>query len=111
MDVLWDVAANLIGKMNYEECIIYRWNKTKTRMVQKAAFGPKGKPEIISAEIFEVEPGQGIVGHVINTRQPILVNDTRSDNRYRVDDQFRLSEVAVPIIHNDELYRRDRFRK
>ena len=102
-DVLWDVAAHLIGQMNYEECIIYRWNETKTRMVQKAAFGPKGKPEIISAEVFEVEPGQGIVGHVINTKQPILVNDTRLDNRYRVDDQFRLSEVAIPIIHNDEL--------
>ena len=23
--------------------------------------------------------------------------------RYRVDDTFRLSEVCVPIIHNDEL--------
>ena len=89
--------------MNYEDCIIYLWNETKTRMVQKAAFGPKGKPEIISANVFEVLPGQGIVGQVIHTRQAILVNDTRIDNRYRVDDHFRLSEVGVPIIHNNEL--------
>ena len=25
-DVLWDVAKNLIGRMNYEDCIIYMWN-------------------------------------------------------------------------------------
>src|SRR3954453_7946769 len=48
-------------------------------------------------------PGQGIVGHVIKTHQALLVNDTRKDSRYRMDDAFRLSEVSVPIIHNDEL--------
>jgi GAF domain-containing protein len=102
-EVLWDVAQNLIGHLNYEDCIIYVWNKDKTRMVQKAAYGPKGEPGIISADGFVVAPGQGIVGHVIETRQPVLVNDTRKDQRYRVDDQYRLSEVAVPILHNNEL--------
>lgn len=102
-EVLWDVTNNLMRKMNYEDCIIYLWNKEKTRMVQKAAYGPKGKPEIISANVFEVLPGQGIVGHVIETRKPVLINDTRKDERYRIDDAFRLSEVCVPIIHNNEL--------
>lgn len=102
-EVLWDVTNNLMSQMNYEDCVIYLWNDDKTKMVQKAAYGPKGKPEIISTNIFEVLPGQGIVGHSVQTRQPVLVNDTRTDNRYRVDDSFRLSEVCVPIIHNDEL--------
>lgn len=102
-EVLWDVAQNLIGRMNYEDCIIYGWNDDRTCMVQKAAYGPKGKPELISASEFEVAPGQGIVGHVIETKQPALVNDTRADRRYRIDDDFRLSEISVPIIHNDEL--------
>jgi len=102
-EVLWDVAGNLIGRMNYVDCMIYLWNEDKTKMIQKAAFGPKGKPEYISAQVFDVLPGQGIVGHVIETRQPVLVRDTRKDNRYRVDEEFRLSEVCVPIIHNDEL--------
>ena len=39
----------------------------------------------------------------METKQPLIVNDTRKDKRYRVDDQFRLSEVTVPIIHNNEL--------
>lgn len=102
-EVLWDVTSNLMRKMSYEDCVIYLWNKDKTKMVQKAAYGPKGKPEIISANVFEVLPGQGIVGEVIQTRKPVLVDDTRTDNRYRVDDAFRLSEVSVPIIHNNEL--------
>lgn len=102
-EVLWDVAENLIGRMNYEECIIYGWNDDRTKMIQKAAYGPKGKPELIIASGFEVAPGQGIVGHVIQTCQPVLVKDTREDHRYRIDDDFRLSEISVPIIHNDEL--------
>ena len=102
-DVLWDVSNNLIGRMNYEDCVIYLWNEDKTKMVQKAAFGPKGKPEIISEQVFEVLPGQGVVGYVVESKKPVLVSDTRADSRYRVDDEFRLSEVCVPIIHNDEL--------
>jgi ligand-binding sensor domain-containing protein/putative methionine-R-sulfoxide reductase with GAF domain len=102
-EVLWDVTQNLIGRMNYVDCIIYMWNEDKTKMVQKAAYGPKGEPGFISDQQFDVLPGQGIVGQVIETLQPVLVSDTRMDSRYRVDDQFRLSEVTVPIIHNDEL--------
>src|SRR6185436_11027746 len=102
-EVLWDVAGNLIGRMNYVDCIIYMWNEDKRKMVQKAAYGPKGKPEYISAQLFDVLPGQGIVGHVMQTKHPILVHDTRTDSRYRIDDEFRLSEICVPIIHNDEL--------
>ena len=102
-EALWDVAYNLIGRMKYEDCIIYLWNDSKTRMVQKAGWGPKGRPEAIEENVFEVLPGQGVVGHVIETKQPILIRDTRLDKRYRVDDAFRLSEVAVPIIHNNEL--------
>jgi ligand-binding sensor domain-containing protein/putative methionine-R-sulfoxide reductase with GAF domain len=102
-DVLWDVANNLISRMNYVDCMLYLWNDDKTKMIQKAAYGPKGKPELISASAFDVEPGQGIVGHVVATSQPILIEDTRKDPRYRVDDAFRLSEICVPIIHNGEL--------
>lgn len=102
-EVLWDVARNLIGRLGYEDCIIYVWDESKTKMVQKAAFGPKGQPELVSTDGFTVEVGQGIVGHVIKTKEPVLVPDTRLDNRYRVDDEFRLSEVAVPILHNGEL--------
>ncbi|MGE5108779.1 MAG: histidine kinase [Sphingobacteriales bacterium] len=102
-DVLWDVAKNLIGRMNYEDCMIYLWDEDKTRMIQKASYGPKGNPKAINEKLFDVSPGQGIVGHVMQTKEPLLVSDTRKDNRYRLDDVIRLSEICVPIIHNNEL--------
>jgi len=102
-EVLWDVTQNLIGRMNYVDCMIYMWNKDKTRMIQKASYGPKGDPKAIMAKVFDVLPGQGIVGYVMQTKEPLLVPDTRKDHRYRLDDVMRLSEVCVPIIHNNEL--------
>ena len=102
-EVLWDVAKNLIGRMNYVDCMIYLWNKDKTKMIQKASYGPKGDPVAINSSVFDVAPGQGIVGHVMKTKEPVLITDTRLDSRYRVDDISRLSELCVPIIHNNEL--------
>lgn len=102
-EVLWDVSKNLIGRMNYEDCMIYLWNENKSKMVQKASHGAKGNPKAINMNVFDVLPGQGVVGYVMQTQEPLLVADTRNDNRYRVDDIFRLSELCVPIIHNDEL--------
>lgn len=102
-EVLWDVAQNLIGGMNYADCMIYLWNEDKSKMIQKAAYGPKGNPESISQQVFDVVPGQGVVGYVMQTCKPVLISDTRKDSRYRMDEMFRLSEICVPIIHDGEL--------
>ncbi|MEO6820408.1 MAG: histidine kinase [Ginsengibacter sp.] len=102
-DVLWDVANNLIGTLGFEDCIIYMWNPAKTKLVQKAGFEVQDSPEKIKTMHMEVLPGQGIVGHVINTREPLIVHDTSLDNRYRADNEVRYSEITVPILHNGEL--------
>ncbi len=102
-EILSDVAERLIGSLHYEDCIIYLWNRDKTQLVQRAAYGPKSVNGVVKTTGFTVSPGQGIVGHVVTTGKPLVVNDTRKDPRYRVDDCFRLSELTVPIIHNGEL--------
>jgi ligand-binding sensor domain-containing protein/putative methionine-R-sulfoxide reductase with GAF domain/anti-sigma regulatory factor (Ser/Thr protein kinase) len=102
-EILWDVAKNLIGRMGYEDCMIYLWNHDKTKMVQRAGYGIKNSPEILATQIFEVEPGQGVVGYVTQTKQAVIIADTRNDKRYRIDEAFRLSEICVPIIHDGEL--------
>lgn len=102
-DVLWDVAKNLIGRMGYEDCMIYLWNKDKTKMQQRAGFGFKNSPEKLTELLFEVEAGQGVVGYVMQTKEPVMIADTRTDKRYRVDEMQRLSEICVPIIHDGEL--------
>lgn len=102
-DVLWDVAKNLIGRMGCEDCMIYLWNRDKSKMQQRAGFGNKNSPEKLAEQLFEVDPGQGVVGYVMQTKEPVIIADTRTDKRYRVDDKQRLSEICVPIIHEGEL--------
>ena len=102
-EVLWDVAGNLGKWMKYVDCMIYIWNEDKSKMIQKAGHGPKGTPEAISQNVFDVVTGQGVVGYVMQTKEPVLINDTRLDKRYRPDEMFRLSEICVPIIVDGEL--------
>ncbi len=102
-DVLWDVAKNLIGKLGFVDCIIYLWNEDKTKLVQKAGYGPKGSLEEITKQPFDVALGQGIVGYVAKYKQAVLVEDTTKDDRYRKDELIRRSEICVPIISNDVL--------
>lgn len=102
-DVLWDVAKNLIGRLGFVDCMIYLWNDDKTKMIQKAGFGPKGSVEEITKQHFDVLPGQGVVGYVMQTKEPVLIPDTSKDCRYRPDEMARLSEMTVPIIYNNEL--------
>ncbi|MGZ8559349.1 MAG: two-component regulator propeller domain-containing protein, partial [Chitinophagaceae bacterium] len=102
-DVLWDVANNLIGRLGFVDCMIYLWNEDKTKMVQKAGFGPKGSIEKITSQPFDVVPGQGVVGYVMQTKEPVLITDTSKDIRYRPDEMTRLSEITVPVIYNNDL--------
>ena len=102
-DVLWDVAKNLIGKLGFVDCMIYLWNEDKTKMIQKAGYGPKGSLEELEKKLFDVLPGQGVVGAVIQSGEAILIPDTAVDQRYRVDDLQRMSELCVPIKYNDRL--------
>ncbi len=102
-DVLWDVAKNLIGRLGFVDCMMYLWNDDKTKMIQTAGFGPKGSVEEINKQKFDVLPGQGVVGYVMQTKESVLIPDTSKDSRYRADEMTRLSELAVPIIYNNDL--------
>ncbi len=102
-DVLWDVAKNLIGKLGFEDCMIYTWNADKTKLIQKAGYGPKGSIEEIEKQPFDVVYGQGVVGYVAQKKESVIIADTRLDKRYRMDEMNRLSEICVPIIYQNEL--------
>ncbi len=101
--VLWDVAKNLIGQLDFEDCMMYVWNADKTKMLQQAGYGAKDTVEEIHHSLFDVSPGEGVVGYVMQTKEAVLIPDTSKDKRYRVDDISRLSEITVPVIYNDEL--------
>lgn len=103
-DMLWDVAKNLIGKLGFEDCMIYLWNEDKSLLMQKAGYGAKGSMQNeIDQVVYHVPKGKGIVGAAVYSKQYLLVNDTSKDSRYfTADDQIRLSELCVPILYNGE---------
>ena len=102
-EVLWDVAKNLIGRLGFVDCMIYLWNDDKTKMVQKAGYGPKGSLEDINKQPFDVAEGQGVVGYVMKHKEPVIIPDTSVDERYRPDEMVRASEITIPIVYNDNL--------
>lgn len=103
-DMLWDLAKNLIGKLGFEDCMIYLWNKDKTVLIQQSGFGVKGSMQTaVDKSAYNIPKGKGIVGATVENCHYILANDTSLDKRYfTADEKIRLSELCVPIVHNNE---------
>ena len=98
-EILWDVAKNCISRLGLEDCVIYLLDEERSILVQKAAYGPKNPKDFTIHDPIEIPVGQGIVGSVARSGHVVVVHDTSQDPRYIVDDDTRLSELAVPIKH------------
>src|SRR5690606_34653479 len=95
----WDVAKNCILVLGLEECVVYQYNQEKNKLIQKAPAGLKGSPKNqVVYNAIEIPMGKGIVGAAVQSQKIQLVKNLRNDSRYIVDDQKRLSEIAVPIL-------------
>lgn len=102
-DMLWDVARNCIGRLQFEDCVIYLLDPERQVLVQKAAYGPKStsRKEIVNP--LEIPVGHGITGKVASTGQPVIISDTSAEPDYIVDDTRRYSEIAVPIVSEGQV--------
>ena len=101
----WDVAKNCISILGLEDCVIYYFDHTKNKLIQKAAAGPKGNPNAYKVyDAIEIPIGKGIVGAAAQSQKTQIVKDLRKDSRYIVDDKKRLSEIAVPIIVDGKIF-------
>jgi two-component system, LytTR family, sensor kinase len=99
-DMLWDVARNCIARLGFEDCVIYLRDLDRDILVQKAAWGPKTTPENKIVNPIEIPMGRGIVGAVAKSGKAERIADTSKDIRYIIDDESRLSEIAVPMVVN-----------
>ncbi|MEO6254646.1 MAG: two-component regulator propeller domain-containing protein, partial [Ferruginibacter sp.] len=102
-NILWDICRNCIYMLRFEDCVIYLLDEEKKLLIQKAAYGPKNPREFEIINPINIPLGKGIVGHVAGTGKAVIINDTSADPRYIVDDEKRLSEIAVPIIHEGKV--------
>ena len=109
-DLLWDVAMQCISKLNFDDCVIYTKDDETGMLIQKAAWGPKsdkdgienGKHGKIISPI-EIPLGKGIVGSVASSGIAEIIPDVTKDTRYIKDDKQRLSEIAVPVIYDNNV--------
>ena len=98
-DICWNITKTAIGDLGFVDCVVYLINDEGDALIQRAAHGDKNPSEREILDPIEIPVGSGIVGAVAETGELQLVNDTRSDPRYILDDDFRCSELAVPILH------------
>jgi tetratricopeptide (TPR) repeat protein/putative methionine-R-sulfoxide reductase with GAF domain len=103
-EAAWDVARNCMLHLKFEDCVIYFVDPTRQVLVQRAAYGLKNPSGFEILAPLEIAVGQGVCGHVALTGEPALIVDTREDPRYIEDEQFRLSELAVPIILDGSVF-------
>jgi signal transduction histidine kinase len=94
--IAWSITKNAIAHLGFEDCVVYLVEDDI--LVQKAAYGAKNPDEYKIINCIEIPMGEGIVGTVGKTGQPLIISDTSSDQRYIEDDKYRFSELAVPII-------------
>lgn len=89
------------SKLGYFDCIMYVFSDDRKTLIQKAAFGPKisGTGSILQPIVIEL--GKGVVGSVALSGKGEIIGNTLNDSRYFIDDDIRLSEITIPVMHND----------
>ena len=97
-DLFWYVAQNVVGKLNFVDCVIYQANEEQTSLRQVAAWGAKNPfgRNILNPLIIPF--GSGITGRVAQSGKAMIVDDLRSDQDYIADTQPARSEICVPLV-------------
>ncbi|MBT3751154.1 MAG: PAS domain S-box protein [Bacteroidetes bacterium] len=101
--IVWEISNLVIKELDLVDCIIYLFDNDRKNLVQTAAMGPKQSEDQKIKDPIIIALGEGLVGNVALTGEPELIDDTSKDSRYILDDDYRYSELAVPIIYNNEI--------
>ncbi|MBI3539721.1 MAG: SpoIIE family protein phosphatase [Candidatus Eisenbacteria bacterium] len=90
-EVLLDVSSNLSGTLDLDG-VIEAILKSLRQVVSQTGY-PLG-----SDDAFRIQVGQGIVGWVAKTGEPLIVPDVKRDARYVAARPQTRSELAAPLI-------------
>lgn len=104
LDVAWTLCEFSGRELDLVDCVVYLLDPGGATLTQQAAWGPKRAAERVLESRLTLAMDQGIVGRCARLRLPQRTPNARSDPRYVFDDQFNLSELAVPILAEDRLY-------
>lgn len=102
-EIAWEITHNTIEVLGLEDCVIYVLDEEDSKLHQIAAYGANNPDSLEITNKIRIEIGEGIVGRAAKLREPIVVNNTQEDALYKVYDARRQSEIAVPIIYEDQV--------
>jgi diguanylate cyclase (GGDEF)-like protein len=102
-DVLRYTTDQVVGRMGFNDCVIYLWNESTQRLDQQFAFGHKSTKQGDLQNALSLRFGEGIVGSAAKNLKTIVINDLSQHDDYIMDVELAASELAIPIIHGDEL--------
>lgn len=102
--VAWALCDFCGRELGLVDCVVYLLDEGSASLTQQAAWGPKQAAHHVMESRIRLGIGVGIVGRCAQLRLPQRTVDARLDERYVVDDQPNLSELAVPILADDVLY-------
>jgi signal transduction histidine kinase len=97
-DLFWYVAQNVVGRLNFVDCVIYQANDEQTELRQVAAWGEKNPFGRNILNPLVIPFGRGITGQVAQSGKAIIVDDLLSDQNYIPDTQPARSEICVPLM-------------
>ena len=97
-DLFWYVAQNVVGRLNFVDCVIYQANDEQTDLRQVAAWGEKNPFGRNILNPLVIPFGRGITGQVAQTGKAIIVDDLLSDQNYIPDTRPARSEICVPLM-------------
>ena len=86
-DLFWYVARNVVGRLKFNDCVIYQANETQTELLQVAALGEKNPFGRNILNPLQIPFGSGITGQVAARREAIVVHDLSLDKNYITDPQ------------------------
>ena len=102
-DLFWYVAQNVVGRLNFVDCVIYQANTEQTELKQVAAWGEKNPFGRSIVNPLVIPFGRGITGSVAASQKAVIVDDLLNDRNYIPDTQLARSEICVPLVFRGRL--------
>lgn len=101
-EAAWVLCDYTGRELNLADCVVYLPDDDGT-LAQVAAWGSWHGVERMHESRLRLAPGSGTAGACARLLRTLRVDDMRGDARYATDEHPALSELAVPIVHDNVL--------
>lgn len=102
-DLVWYVAKEVVARLGFVDCVIYKYEPATKMLQQQAAIGEKNPEGRTLLNPLNIPLGTGVTGRVAKSMEPLVIGDLSKDVDYVEDISPALSEICVPLEYAGEL--------